>query len=284
MTNKNTQRMRFLCLILAVLLLAGCAVQGDPTTEPTSEPTTAPTTEPTTAPTTEPTEPPPTEPVMIAPTTEPTTPPTTAPTEPDQSVEGERKLTEKELQGYTNMFFQAHWDNQARHPENYYNQALQFTFSDPRTILMEEFFCQGFLYDEHKEPYTDEEWAFIEENIGDRSWIGAIDRLPADMVDQVLNYFFGISMEDVDEDARASLKYNEDTDAYYFDPPGGVFYGEVTFIDGYYDPETKIVRLYYIRSHYTQAEDTLYVVTLQSKNVVREYGYYILSNLPAEEG
>ena len=168
-------------------------------------------------------------------------------------------------------------DSYARHPENYYTQALCFTFSDPGTIPLEEFFSQGFG-SKWAEPLTEAEWDFVDANIGDRNMIGDIDRLPLEQVNEVLDYYFGLTVEDLNEDALHGLHYNEETDSYYFDPPGATFYGSVEFSDGYYDEETDTISLYYIH-RYKEGE---YVVTLQSKRGLKQYGYFVLSNLPVQ--
>lgn len=209
-----------------------------------------------------------------APTTAPTTEPTTEPVETDAPRQEGQRLTASELERYSRVFV-VQGDSYTRHPENYYTQALCFTFSDPGTIPLEEFFSSGFG-SAWAEPLTEEEWEFVDNNIGDRNMIGDIDRLPRDQVNEVLDDYLGLTVEDLGDDALHGLHYYEKTDSYYFDPPGAIFYGWVEFIDGYYDEETDIISLYYMHRY----EDQEYVVTLQSKRSLKQYGYYILSNLP----
>lgn len=269
---------KWITCLLAVVLLLLCAcgpeaapVTDPPTTEPLTTPTTAPTTAPTAAPTTAPTTTP-----TTSPTTAPTTEPATEPVETDEPRQEGQRLTAAELEQYSRVFV-VQGDSYARHPENYYTQALCFTFSDPRTIKLEEFFCDGFG-SKWAVPLTEAEWDFVDANIGDRNLIGDIDRLPRNRVNEVLEYYFGLTVEDLDDDALHGLHYYEETDSYYNDPPGAIFYGRVEFIDGYYDEETDTISLYYMH-RYKERE---YVVTLQSKRSLKQYGYYILSNLPVE--
>ena len=124
------------------------------------------------------------------------------------------------------------------------------------------------------------EWTFVEDNIGPRNMIGEIDRLPQDRVDVVLDYYFGFTSEDLGDDALLGLHYFDETDAYYFDPAGVDLYGIVEFTDGYYREDSNTVSLYYMHRN----EKREYVVTIQSKwKDLHQYGYYILSNLPAEK-
>ena len=263
--------------MVLTLLLCACGAETPPATEP---PTAAPTTPPTVAPTTPPTVAPTAEPT-VAPTAAPTAEPTTASAEePDPPRREGKRLTARELDSY-NRLFAPRGTPYARDPENYYNQALCFTFSDPRTIRLNAFFCDGFGSD-WREPLNDLEYAFLEDQLGDLHYSGDIHRLPKKQVEEVLYYYFGLTMEDMEEHAVRGLYYFEDTDAYYFDPPGALFYGRVEFIDGYVDEETDTVWLYYI--HVTGlGKEEEYVVTLQSKVGLYEYGYHILSNLPVNE-
>ena len=257
---------RLLPFLLAVLmaLLCACTPAADPTDPLTNPPADTPTD-------------PPTDPPADPPTDPPTTPPTVEPVQDPLRQDGQR-LTAKELEQF-NRTFVVTGDSFARHPENYYNVALCFTFENPREIPFYRLFSTGFG-STWTDPLDEAEWTFVEDNIGPRNMIGEIDRLPQDRVDVVLDYYFGFTSEDLGDDALLGLHYFDETDAYYFDPAGVDLYGIVEFTDGYYREDSNTVSLYYIHRN----EKRQYVVTIQSKwKDLHQYGYYILSNLPAEK-
>lgn len=253
-----------LLMLLLAVSFAGCTTQLPPEiTEPTSMPTTVPTVEPTTAPTTEP----------VPPTTEPAPLSTTEPDEPRQ--EGHRLSTE-ELASY-NLLFAIQTDRYARHPINYYNQALAFEFADPREIPFGGFFSWGFNL-ERNQPITEEERSHFAKAHGYEEYGYDIYRLPAEKVNEILVYHFGITFDQMYEDSGYNPVYSEDTDCYYIDPPGVVGHGYVTFYDGYFDEGSGIVYLYYENRNAEQE----FVVVMQSRKSSGEQGYNILSNLPTE--
>lgn len=261
-------------ILLAFLLIfcAGCTqvTPDDGTTQPSTVTTTAPqqTVPPTTLPpeTTVPVE-----------TTAPTEP--TVPKEPSR-LEGVPRDTTPWPEddpsifyfdeGYLNNFeqlFAAFHDRFALHPENYYNTALCCMFDSPENVPLGYLFYNGFRI---SAPITDEEKAYMD--------VGGYDifRCEPEQMNQVLKYYFGITLDDINWDVQ-KINYWEKTGCYYLAHTDMLEMNNFEFLRGY-ATEDGIIRIYY-RQEYSPRE---YVITLRSRISDKEYGYDILSNLPVE--
>ena len=229
----KTRRLSVLILILYVLsILAGChsskyTLEQQPgtqlpqkttasgqTTDPldTSDPAeTEPPTDPTDPIiTTKPTEP--TDPIITTEPTEPSepnTPTDPAPTEPDPNV-----LTEEEI-AYLQEFY-AYRDPNSEEGPNYYNTALATGFIDPRHISFAYFFCNGDQTNWQETGMTDEEYAFIMENVRDADLPGMkFYRIKRADLRRIYYMCFGITVEDSEKAELMYTAYWDVTDCYY---------------------------------------------------------------------
>lgn len=186
----------YILTVIMVLSLCGCGQEIPGPTEPTlPDPVTEPTLPPTTAPTTPPAVTQPQDPPTEAPTTEP-------PTEPD-----EKQLLIDQVQEL--LSYDNYW----------YLRILGCTFEKPEDISLEHLFYNGMAPDQRISPndFSDDEISFLKSALkdtfwGEEGWVNAI-KLPVDQLNQVLNTYLGISLED----AAIPEKwiYYAEADAYY---------------------------------------------------------------------
>lgn len=183
--------------------------------------------------------------------------------------EGQR-LTAEDLERFEKMFAR-NGDNYSFPPPNYYNMALSHTYETVEEMQISTFFNDG-CGDNLGEELTQEEYDFFCNKIGFEISKDII-RYPADEVKWVLDYYLGKTPEEV----KVGMVYNPNTDCYYKVPAGAFTMPSMYlhFHDGYFDPETGKVSLYY----YFYVNDEERVITLQSKEWVGEAGYYIVSNV-----
>jgi hypothetical protein len=262
-------------LLILLMTCAGCSQL--PVDQETTLPSTVTTTEPqqTAPPTTLPPE-----------TTAPIE--TTAPTEPTVNynisrLEGVPRDTtpwpeddpsviyfdENYLSNYTRMFT-PFYDRFAWQPENYYNTALCCMFDSPENVPLGYIFYNGFITNYH---ITEEEKAYMD--------VGGYDifRCDPEQMNEVLKYFFGITLDEINWDVQ-NINYWEKTGCYYLAHTDLLAMEYFKFTRGYVT-EDGIVRLYY-REGYTETDfyPIEYVITMRSREKEHEYGYTILSNLP----
>ena len=165
-----------LMIILAVLacLICGCAAK-DPNTTTTPSTTTAPTE---------------TTPILQP---EPTTEPTV-----NSTVNIDDNIT-----NFT-MLFSIQYDHYAIHPENYYNTAMCCQFSCPEELPLATFFENAFL---GSRDVTEEEQAFVSD-------FYQAKRLEPDMMNEVLQAYFDITLDDINWDV-VGIRYWDKTGCYY---------------------------------------------------------------------
>ena len=167
---------------------------------------------------TQPTEPPmptatdPTETTAPIETTVPpeTTAPivTTVPPETTESTTPEMQpnetLPDSQLQAFTDMLGDS---------RSWYNRALACEYAKPEELELYWFFYCGFP-DESQKP-TAEEWEQLKDKQGFDENCDLI-RLPEYKMDQVLQDYFGISLEDIPAEGFSRMTYLESTDCWYF--------------------------------------------------------------------
>lgn len=258
-------RIKTICVaVAAAVLLCACAGEPEPTTVPITEPATTPTTEPTTELSTEP------------PTEQTTEPPTEAIEPLRQSGErlAEAELDLFEALFYTNTLY-------AKTPTNYYAMATCVEFDAPENLNLLYYFNLGFEQAKKEAITGDELDFFLAESGYDHNTIGDVYRLPAPLVNAVLQYYFGQTADQVTGWSSENWVYNESTDCYYITPPGALMAGRVLFHDGYFDETTGVFSLYYYNN--SIGADHEFVIKLKSKSSLGESGYYILSNMPIGE-
>ena len=206
----------------------------------------------------------------VAETTVPvdTTVPDTVPTEPE--LEGEA-LSQEDLDRYQILFSQQ-WDSYATHPTNWYNFLLLGTFDSPENVNIVELFYNGVGDDS---PLTEEEETFLEAQ-------GApmdldFTRMEVEAMNEVLEEYFGLTLEETNKVGMESVYYNAETDSYYHSHSD---YAEVaTFtITAGEQLDDGTIRLYY----YLPYEAYLRAVTLESRMYDGQTGYYIRSNVVTE--
>lgn len=230
-------------LIVCVMLLCACrSLEQQPTvgvgTNPMrGEQTTAPTM------TTQPTEPKPTDP---------------QPTEP----------TNEELAKFNALFGNL---------DSWYNKALICEYATPAQVDLYMFFLAAFNEDSNQ--ITDSEIAGLKDIYGDNPDYAAnienydITRLPVDRMNQVLQDYFGITLDAVDAAGFDDMDYLESANCYY------IIGGGTSVTMDFNALSVETLEDGTIRVHYTaNYENTVYVVTLMPHGD----GYRILSNVRVE--
>ena len=238
-----------ICMVLVCTIVAGCVAAGptggqqnlenDPhASTPSSTPATTPSTNGSTQPTdSKPTEPAPTEPI------------------------------DEELAKFNALFGEL---------GSWYNKALCCEYATPAQLELWTFFLSAF--NEESNQVTDSERAQLKDLIGNPDVYDHIDnlditRLPADRMNQVLQDYFGITLDDIDDAGFAGQLYLESTDCYYIIGGGAAVVKEFNAVSVEYMDDGSI-RVYYT-ANWT---NTVYVVTLMPHGD----GYRILSNVCLE--
>ena len=266
---------KIIALVLAVvlaLMLAYCASQvpapiETPTQAPTTEPTAAPTQEPTTPPTVAPTD----APVTDEPTVPPTQEPITEPAEEESKVEAYQQMLSSKGDYW-------HW------------MIMSCTFEDPKEISLEHLFYNGLKLEDrtYSADFTAEEVAFLKDALKDTSWgeegWGNAHKLPAAKVQDVLQTYLGVSLEDVTIPEK--WIYFADTDSYYVVKTDAFSVGnfQVIHVQEYEDGTVEVcwtVDLRYDTMSNEYLENPMMLLTMKQQD-----GHYItLSNalLPESE-
>ena len=160
---------------------------------------------------------------------------------------------------------------------SWYNMALTCLYNSPAELNLKMFFDFGGFKDESPEP-TDQEWAQLKDLPYFSESMDFV-RLPVSKINAVLTEYFGITVDDLEEDSFRGLQYLEDTDCYYYMTTG------VNYTDSFSVTKTEVLedgcfRLYYtgpFHLEFLNDPDVLYVVTLKPNGS----NYLILSNIPA---
>ena len=105
---------------------------------------------------------------------------------------------------YFTQLFSIPYDRYAIHPENYYNTAMCCTFSCSEQVPLSRLFYNGFPFDQD---VTDEEQAYVDDFL-------EVKRLEPNRMDEVLNQYFGITLENINFD-KQKIRYWEQTGCYY---------------------------------------------------------------------
>jgi hypothetical protein len=159
---------------------------------------------------------------------------------------------------------------------SWYNKALCCEYATPAQLELWTFFLSAF--NEESNQVTDSERAQLKDLIGNPDVYDSIDnlditRLPADRMNQVLQDYFGITLDDIDDAGFAGQLYLESTDCYYIIGGGAAVVKEFNAVSVEYMDDGSI-RVYYT-ANWT---NTVYVVTLMPHGD----GYRILSNVCLE--
>ena len=248
-------RRLFVCLLaLSVMLLAACQSSQLPTTTggAAAVPTTTKQNDP------QPTDPKPTDPQPTDP--QPTDPQPTdpQPTEPTQPLPD----TPAEVLAEFNALFED-W-------RSWYNRALTSEYTTPAEIDLEYLFYLGFA-DEPRDA-TDAEFSELKAQLNNPDHIEYLEiiRLPVDKMNQVLQDYFGITLEDMDDASFDGFYYLESTNCYYLMHTDAVFTDDFNSISVEY-MEDGALRVYYT----ADGESTVRCVTLMPHGD----SYRILSNV-----
>lgn len=250
-----------LICILSILLLNACRSDNPPSTEGggnsqlTTSPSTVPTeTEGSTVVPTETEEP--TAPVETQMPSSPVE--TEIPTMPNEQTEpSETSPMEGQLMVYNILFSDKN---------SWYNKALSCQYSSPTQLSLKKVFSCGFA-EESSKP-SDAEWAQLKDIPGFDINLDLL-RLPADKMNQVLQEYFGITLDDVDETGFNGLTFLESTNCYYFMATDAMIveYFNATTVENREDGSIRV-------TYTTGANSTVFVVTLMPNGD----GYRIQSN------
>ncbi len=157
--------------------------------------------------------------------------------------------------------------------KSWYNKAVAHRYNTPQELDLYAFFNGGF--DDDTGEYTDSEMAGLlalgfNENLD-------FFRLPPDKMEQVLQQYYGITLEDLSDGSFAKLTYLESTGNYYYN--GGGAYVVINFkaIDMETKDDGTIALFYTGESIYPS--DVVYEVGLKPNGD----GYQILYNRIADK-
>ena len=246
-----------LILIVCAMLLCACrSVEQQPTGGAGTTPDGPTTTHP--ASTTKPTDPQPTDP-------QPTDP---QPTDPQPTDPKPTEPVQDDLAKFNALFGEL---------GSWYNRALTCEYTDPAQLRLTYLFLAAF--NEASNQVTDSEIAQLKALYEHNPDYAAdiqnhhITRLPVDRMNQVMQYYFGITLDAVDTAGFDDMDYLESTNCYYI--IGGGASATMDFNTTSVETlEDGTIRVYYTANY----EDTVYVVTLMPYGD----GYRILSNVKAE--
>ena len=192
----------------------------------------------------------------------PTDPP---PTEPDPNA-----LTAEEI-AHLQEFY-AYRDPNSEDGPNYYNTALATGFIDPRHISFAYFFCNGDQSNWQETGMTDEEYAFIIENVRDADLPNMnFYRITRADLRRIFYMCFGVTVEDSEQAELMYTAYWEVTDCYYTAtniPAWSI--PEFTIVSGKHLPDGTI------EVYYTTPMGFYHHYTMILKPV--DGGYHMLSN------
>lgn len=225
-----------LMIVLTVLACLVCGCEAkDPNTTTTLTTTAAPTE---------------TTPILQ---TEPVTEPATEPTVPiDENI------------AFFTELLTPYYNYEAEFTRNYYNMAMCCEFSCPEELPLATFFVNGFYGVE----VTKEEQDFVSD-------FYEAKRLEPDMMNEVLQEYFDITLDDINWDV-VGIRYWEKTGCYY--TLGNDYLENDEFvITNVEELENGIFKIHY-DSFYPSGE---FIITLQSRESEGGDGFRILSNLPA---
>lgn len=151
---------------------------------------------------------------------------------------------------------------------SWFNYALNSEFATPEDVNLHSLFRNGFEDDSHDLP-SEDELEYLKDKIlyDDLSMMSLIRLSPARM-DEVLQEYFGTTLEECNKIAIGLFAYWEKTDTYY-----GVYTR---------NKETSL----YVRNVEEQSDGSIYVYYTSDKDMVatlvpKEDGYILQSNLPA---
>lgn len=155
---------------------------------------------------------------------------------------------------------------------SWYNKALTSEYTTPEKLVLSQFFLNAFSEDGNE--VTDSERAQLKAIYGsDVIDFLDITRLPVDSMNQVLQEYFGVTLDEIDVASDKDLHHLESTDCYYIIGGGAsAFKGfQALSFETLYDGS---ICVYYIADW----EDTVYAVTI----FPTDDGYRIISNLKVE--
>lgn len=208
------------------------------------------------------TEPKPTEPKPTVP--QPTEPEPVAPNELPDDLNRDTATVAK----FQELFQFGGW----------YAQALGQYYTQPADMMLRNF-LYGVGFQDEPAVTEDERTAIVAmTEIDDYLWMDA-KRFPVEKINSLLNEMFGISLDDMSEDALKSMYYLESTDSYYYFNSGSKTADPVKVV-GTYMLENGCIELYYqIGQSEADGLNRGYAILEQSGN-----GYRIVCNLHAGDG
>lgn len=195
-----------------------------------------------------------------------TTQPETGETEIPAVREGV-PLSEEELNPYRELFGQY---------QTWYSQALTSLYASPEKIDLRELFYNGILDDPDRYNLTEEEEEFLAPVWAEYSCRLDTTRIPAEKMDEVLNQYFGISLEETEGTGLDTFVYFQEMNCYY-NYSGDTNTMRADIHEGYL-LEDGTIALYYDIPDYRFENEKGYVVTVRPT----EDDLQIVSNLEAD--
>ena len=193
---------------------------------------------------------------------------------PQEGAKGITFLTEQDLAQLTWVFSDTNYLPGANMPQNWYARALVTAYETPAQMQLLDFFYSGIFPKWHPESeVSEQEQEYLIKELDYPDHLHP-HRLPADEMDDILEEYFNLDLEDMDWSIQ-KLDYWKKTDCYYFAANDARILYPFAFEKGYMT-EDGTVRLYY----YNEIYQWPFIVTLQAKE--QDYGYWVLSNLPVE--
>ncbi|MGM9640358.1 MAG: hypothetical protein ACI3V3_03230, partial [Faecousia sp.] len=157
-------------------------------------------------------------------------------------------------------------------PNGWYSQALTSAFQTPEEINLKELFYRGIL--ETDEVLSEEERTYLESVWSEFECQLDITRIPTARMEEVLQQYLGLSLEDTAGVGLEDLTYWEDADCYYLSH-GDTNAIQILVHSAYIQPDGTI-QMYYCNGNFVreaEAEPERMAVLQPTDD-----GYLILSN------
>lgn len=124
-------------------------------------------------------------------------------------------LTLEEIDALTELFTQPMGsEDGTKALTNWYNMAMFDSYETPQQVNLNDLFCMGVGDESPLEP-TEEEAAFLETQTHIGKW-GSTYKIPREIMDEVLQQYFGLTLDETDGVGLDEMAYFEKTDCYYW--------------------------------------------------------------------
>ena len=163
----------------------------------------------------------------------------------------------------------------------WYNRAMLCQFSRACDLQVEYIFYNGFYDVGEWDSFTDDEYDYLIQQGFERNF--SVQKLPADLVDDILNEYFDVGIEEVV--IPENWVYYGKTNSYYTNHNGGKAVPFFNVTDVQYGANGEVCVSYTIEGLYKLHDSDVYIENQAMVMVLKEKkdgSYSVLSNLPVE--